>query len=358
MNDYFKQLNYTLGDEDATFEMTALEPECPHVLAIADCGSRIVPLLARSPAKLTWVDISPEQLALAKLRLSLLRTVDCQTYCDFLGFSAGMTPVQRRAVFTSLPLEDDASALLSRMMSGIGWGALVYEGKFERMLLTLSKITRAILGSATDKVFECSTVDAQAEFYHHSFPKFRWRLVLALLGNSTALNSLLYKGNFPKKNIQKSYFKVYHDIFFRLLTRTVARKSFFLQLIFLGKVKYAEGLPIECEPAVFAAAQRAVKGCDISYVEGDVLEALSRIDSKIGFLSFSDVPSFLPDVQALGCLQSARRSLLPGALVVVRGHVRLVKPELAGYLDVSSRYAEIASRETTGLWDIATYQVA
>ena len=358
MNDYFKQLNYTLGDEDATFEMVALEPHCPHVMAIADCGSRIVPLLAKSPSKLTCVDISPEQLALAKLRLSLLRSVDLKTYCDFLGYTTDMTPTQRQAIFASLPLENDASALLSRMMSGIGWKGLVYEGKFERMLLTLSKITRAILGVATDRVFECSTVEAQAEFYRRSFPKIRWRLVLSLLGNSTALNSLLYKGDFPEKNIQKSYFKVYHDIFLRLLTQTVARKSFFLQLIFLGTIKYPEGLPIECDPAVFSAAQSAVKGCDVRYVEGDVLKSLSQVDSKIGFLSLSDVPSFLPDVQANGCLQSARPSLLPGALVVIRGHVRLVRPEPAGYVDVSARFAKIASEETTGLWDIATYQLA
>ncbi|NOK36003.1 DUF3419 family protein [Corallococcus exercitus] len=358
MTTYFKHLNYTLGDEDAQAEMDMLQPHAQHVLAIADCGSRIVPLLAKAPARVTCVDISPEQLAVARLRLALLRTVDATVYSDFLGYTGNMAPSERQALFRRLPLEARDAAVLEQMMERIQWGCLVYEGKFERMLIMLSKVTRAVLGSACDRLFEHDSVAAQAAYFRDEFPHFRWKAVLGLLGNSNALNSLLYKGDFPEKNIPKSYFRIYADIFDRLITGMPARESFFLQLIFLGRIRYREGLPIECRADVYEQAQRHIRDCDVRFVEGDVLQSFGATGGGIDFLSLSDVPSFLPDDLAARCLQLAHSHMRRGGLAVIRGHVRLVKPDLTGYVDVSDRYKGIVDRETTGLWHIHSYQVA
>lgn len=353
---YFKHLNYTLGDEDAEAEMNMLAEDCRHVFAIADCGSRILPLVARAPRKLTCVDINPEQLAVTRLRIALLHKVDRNQFCAFLGYTDGMTPEARRALFDSLELEGRHRDVLREMLERIHWGPLVYEGKFERMLITLSKVTRAVLGSACDRLFEHRDLPTQANYFRHGFPRLRWKLVLGLLGNSTALNSLLYKGDFPEKNIPKSYLCIYTEIFERLLTQFPARSSFFLQLIFLGRIRFEEGLPIECRPDVYAQAQARLKNCEVHFVEGDVLTSFGSTGGNIDYLSLSDVPSFLPDEAAADCLQLARPHMCDGGLAVIRGHVRLVQPRMDGFKDETTRFAELASRETTGLWHIHAFQ--
>lgn len=353
---YFKHLNYTLGDEDAQTEMDMLAEASEHVFAIADCGSRIVPLLARGPRKLTCVDINADQLAVTRLRIALLRQVDRDVYCQFLGYTHGMTPQMRRTLFAGLDLQGQHRIVLAEMLDRIHWGPLVYEGKFERMLITLSKVCRAVLGKACDRLFEQADVDAQAAYFRRGFPRFRWKLVLTLLGNSTALNSLLYKGEFPEKNIPKSYLQIYSDIFERLLTQFPARSSFFLQLIFLGTIRFEQGLPVECRPDVYARAQAQLKACDVHFIEGDVMTSFGATGGDIDYLSLSDVPSFLPDEAAVRCLQLAHPHMRKGGLAVIRGHVRVVQPLLDGFRDDSLRFADAVSRETTGLWHIHAFQ--
>jgi S-adenosylmethionine-diacylglycerol 3-amino-3-carboxypropyl transferase len=353
---YFKYLNYTLGDEDAQTEMDMLAESSQHVFAIADCGSRIVPLLARAPRKLTCVDINPDQLAVTRLRIALLHKVDRDVYCKFLGYTHGMTPQTRQRLFANLDLEDRHGTVLKEMLDRIHWGPLVYEGKFERMLITLSKVTRAVLGNACDRLFEQGGVKAQAAYFRRGFPRLRWMLLLALLGNSTALNSLLYKGDFPEKNIPKSYLRIYSEIFERLLTQFPARSSFFLQLIFLGTIRFEQGLPVECRPDVYARAQARLKECEVHFLEGDVMSSFGATGGDIDYLSLSDVPSFLLDEAAAGCLQLARPYMRKGGLAVIRSHVRLVRPLLDRFRDDSHLFADVASHESTGLWHIQAFR--
>jgi len=269
-----------------------------------------------------------------------------------------MDAANRERQFSCLSFEDRHASLLRKMMGSIEWGPLIYEGKFERMLKTLSKITRVALRSACEKIFEHENLEAQASYYRDGFPHLRWKLVLALLGNSTALNSLLYKGDFPAKNISKSYFRIYADIFEHLMTEIPARDSFFLQLIFQGRIRYLEGLPIECRSDVYELARRHLAQCDVQFVEDDILRSFGATGGAIDFLSFSDVPSFLPDDLAYRCLQLAHAHMAPGGLAVIRGHVRQVRPDITGYIDVSHTYSELTAQESTGLWHFGSYRVA
>lgn len=357
MSKYFKQLNYTIGDEDASFEMHALSKNAKHVLAIADCGSRLVPLLTKTPKKLTCVDISSYQLAIAELRLMLLEKCDAETYCAFLGYNEQMSAVERKQIFDRLPLTQETSDVLRKILSSVHWNGLVYFGKFERMLITLSRIVKLIAGKRALRIFDCKTLEEQRRYYREEFPHRRWKIVLLLLGNSTALNSLLYKGEFPKKNLPQSYLDIYKNIFEQLLTKDLARNSFFLQMIFLGRIKYKEGLPVECDPEVFGAAKEALSSCEISFLKSDIFEAAAK-HNDVDFLSFSDVPSFLPDDVAHNCLQAIKPSLANEAIVVVRGHVRLVHPNIQGFRDISHANIAFAKRESTQLWTINTYQMA
>jgi len=82
--------------------------------------------------------------------------------------------------------------------------------------------------------------------------------VLAILGNAAVFNALLYKGHFPKKNIPGSILSFYDDAFTRLFSQGPARENFFLQMVFFGELKYAEGNPSSAIPTCTRPSRR---GC-------------------------------------------------------------------------------------------------
>jgi S-adenosylmethionine-diacylglycerol 3-amino-3-carboxypropyl transferase len=171
------------------------------------------------------------------------------------------------------------------------------------------------------------------------------------------LNSLLYRGAFPKKNRPGTTFGIYRKIFSRLFQTILARKSFFLQMVFFGELRFPEGFPVECDPNVFAAAQRSARACKIDFVLGDVLQYV-RQSRGVGFVSLSDVPSFLPRQMERTFLATMRPGLAARALIATRGHLRLVEPDLGDFRVVSDQFQDAISRETTQLWKVDVYERA
>ncbi|UXY15182.1 DUF3419 family protein [Chitiniphilus purpureus] len=355
MPHYFKQLNYTLGDEDPTAEFNLLPEGTARALAIADCGSRIVPLLAKNPRHLVCVDINREQLAVCELRLALLKHVSLAEYKGFLGFTDTISPQARQAMFSELPLQKPTREVLHAMFTHIDWGSMLYCGKFEQMLRTLRRVNSAITGRSGRQLFECESLAEQLDYYKNHFPRWRWKMVLALLGNSTALNSLLYRGDFPKKNIPGSHFHIYDSIFHRLFTEWSVRKNFFLQMLFFGEIRYPDAYPLECQPEIFNLAKKGAENCEILLELGDVFQRVQE-HRNLDFVSLSDVPSFLPPAQEHSFLKSLRSQVAEGAKVVVRAHLRRPTPDLTGFRDVSTRYPNSHREDSTQLWSFHIYE--
>ncbi len=355
MAHYFNNLNYTLGDEDPTPEMHLLSYGLAHVMAVADCGSRIIPLLAKQPRKLTCVDINPCQLAVCELRLALVRNCTLDQYKLFLGYQKGMVSEDRRALFQSLIISINAKKILEEMFENVGWENMLYLGKFERMLKLISKINRIVTGSAGIEIFKFDNLEEQTNYYKRHFPRQRWKFLVALLGNSTALNSLLYKGAFPKKNRSDSHYSIYSTIFDNLFTEQLAKKSFFLQMLFFGEIIYLDGLPVECNNQIYMEAKRSMQTCDVSFINSDIFEVARHAD-KINFISLSDVPSFLPHTEEREFLSRIKPGLARGALAVVRAHLRLPSPRIGGFIDTSDMNLKLAEQESSRLWTLHTYQ--
>ncbi|RKH65861.1 DUF3419 family protein [Corallococcus llansteffanensis] len=352
---YFRHLNYALGDEDSSVELQVLPPDTGRVVAVAGSGGRVIPLLARGPRELSCVDISDTQLALTELRVCALRTLEHPEYLGLLGYEP--MPVARRLeLLGALPLSPGARGALEPLKAAVAAGErIIYLGRFEQMLRTLSRVNGLLTRAAGRRLFDAPDLDAQRAYVTSGFPRSAWKGVLLLLGNSAVLNSLLYRGDFPKKNRPGSTFRIYQELFDRLFQDTPARKSFFLQMVFLGELRFAEGFPIEADPAVYRAAQRHARKCRIDFIQGDLVEEV-RKQRDVGFVSLSDVPSFLPPAREQTFLEELKPGLAPGALVVTRGHLRVVTPGHAGYAHVTDRYQDVLARETTQLWTIHVYQ--
>jgi S-adenosylmethionine-diacylglycerol 3-amino-3-carboxypropyl transferase len=354
-NKYFSNLNYSLGDEDSVIEVNALPRGTDHVVAIAGSGGRVVPLLGREPRRLTCVDISDAQLALTELRVAALKVLAREEYLGFLGYTS-MSAEERARLFDTLQVSDAARVALQPLRAAIAAGRpIIYEGRFERMLRTLSRVNGLLTRARGRGLFDSLALETQRRYVETRFPSRAWRLVLALLGNSTVLNSLLYRGDFPKKNRPGSTYKIYREIFERLFRTVLARRSFFLQMVFFGELVYADGFPIECSEEAYPTAQRAARASKIDFVRDDILQYVQQ-SSEVGFVSLSDVPSFLPPRREQGFLAAMKPGLAAGALVATRGHLRVITPNPGGFDVVTDEFGEAIAQESTQLWKVDIYR--
>lgn len=355
---YFTGLNYSLANEDTALELAVLPDGVGHVFCVAGSGGRAMPLLARRPHRLTCVDVSKPQLFLTELRVEAVRALSHQEYLELWGYPpTAPTPERRRALFSRFALSNPARAWLEEAFAARGWASLLYEGKWERTFQKLAWMNRKLTGAAGLELFTAQTDDEHAAFMQTRFPKAAWSATIAILGNAGIFNSLLYKGSFPKKNIEKSFHRFYSDCFEQLFSLGPARQNFFLQLLFFGKVMFAEGCPVECDPAVFAQAKAALSATEVVYVEGDLIAQARAAPVPIDFLSLSDVPSYFTGALERSFLRDVSANLAPGARVVLRSYIHVPEGlDTAGFNVVTSRYQEVVRREKVGVYLVDIFE--
>ena len=355
MSDYFERLNYALGDEDTALEFAILPPRARHVVGVAGSGGRLLPLLARNPARMTCIDVSAPQLAFTRLRVALLEQTDYTSFMDFMGYHPGVLPSRRQSILEQLDLPRVDRHWLAEFFQTRHWQAPIYMGAFEQTLQRLAKVNRLFTGGAGREIFQCCDLGEQSDYYRTGFPLRRWRAVISLLGNAAVLNSLLYKGSFPPNNLGISSRAAYLDIFHTLFNTQIVRESFFLQMLFFGELRYPEGFPLECDPRIFKRAREAIQQCELRIVQADIIDCAAK-HTDVDFVSLSDVPSFMPQVAGTSVLQRLRPSLAEEALLVMRGHLHIVQPDCAGFCDITAQYQDAIAREKTQLWRVQVYR--
>jgi S-adenosylmethionine:diacylglycerol 3-amino-3-carboxypropyl transferase len=352
---FFKTLNYTLANEDTRMELAMLPQGAAHVCAVAGSGGRVLPLLARAPRRITVVDLAQEQLYITELRIEAAR---CLEYADFLAFWGYppllASPPRRERLFGAITtLSSEARDFWRSYLTQVGWRSPLYDGKWEQTFIALSKVNRLITGAAGAGMFDAETMPEFVDYMRRDFPHARWRAVVAVLGNAAVFNALLYRGSFPEKNIPQSFYEFYHGCFDKLFGQAPARESFFLQLLFYGKLRVPAGNPVECEPEVFARAKAALaQGAEVAYRRVNIVERDADVlEPPVDFMSFSDVPSYFTGTTERAFLQRLRPQLASGALVVIRHYLHLPQgTDRSGYSDVTADYAEAIAAEKVGVY--------
>ncbi|MBU6374828.1 MAG: DUF3419 family protein [Bdellovibrionales bacterium] len=358
---YFSQLNYTLANEDTALEVALLPEKTDTILSIAGSGSRVVPLLSRSPRRVICVDLSPAQLALTELRISLVREVSRSEFMAFLGYpcaEAEKSPEKlRKHWLEKLELRPETRSFCRDWLSSRDWQSPIYSGRWEKTFQTLSALVQRMVGTTSRELFDCRTVAEQQDFLRTRFAHQRWHLAVALFGNASVFNALLYKGSFPKKNIPGSRFHFYRDAYSRLFSISPARQNFFLQLSFLGHLEFEEGNPVECDSLVFEKAKEALGRSVMEYVHADAVEAAQKERQNIGFLSFSDVPSYFKGDTERQFMQKIRSGLNDQALVVVRNYLRVPsQPDLRGFVNLREEHREVIAQEKVQVYTVDVFR--
>jgi S-adenosylmethionine-diacylglycerol 3-amino-3-carboxypropyl transferase len=351
---YFHHLNYSLGNEDSTVEWAVLPERGGRVLCVAGCGSRVLPLVARQPSHVVCADVSASQLHVTELRVEAARALEHADYLRFFGYPPDVgTPEGRRRLFERIALSDDTRSFWLDVFDHQGWESILYDGRWERTFRKLSRVNGVLTRERGRSLFDARTVEEHAAYVRDRFPRKAWLLTLLLLGNPVVFNLMLYKGDFPRKNLPGTPFQFYRRAFDKLFAQGPSRENFFLQIVFFGKVRFAEGNPIECRPDVYERIRSALPNVSIEYRRGDILEVAHAEGGAFDFVSLSDVPSYFAPPREQTYLQDLRPALSPGARVVLRYYLR--RPERtvrAGYRDITASFEETIANEKVGVYDI------
>jgi S-adenosylmethionine-diacylglycerol 3-amino-3-carboxypropyl transferase len=359
---YFSDLNYSLGNEDTGFEVELLKILKPQkILSIAGCGSRLWPLVAHGAQKIIGIDVAPQQLGISELRLESIKTLTHKEYLIFWGFApyaAYDYTFERKNLYQKLNLTVETKKYFDQWFEYNQWGSLLYAGKWEKTFSLLSKLVRAMLGRDYDAIFNHRSVESQNTFYQSEFPLKKWKAVLFLLGNKTVFDTLLYKGDFIKKNVPESHFDYYFNNFEQLFTQVRVRDSFFAHLCFHGEIKHEDGNTIEADSEVFESMKRVLNGsCQTVLEPLDLLSAAKKYENEnLDFLSLSDVPSYFSGDIERNYLQELRKTLSVGGVAVVRSYLRVPEADLSGFVDITPQFAELIRCEGVQMYRIHIYQ--
>lgn len=343
MTKYFQDLNYSMANEDTNFEFEVVKKNnYKTILGVGGSGARVIPFLALGINKLTISDISKSQLLFIELKLLAIKEL---SHKEFLDFYLSSDKNLRETIFKKLSFKDELSKFFYQLQKTSSDIPMFFWGKWEKTFKIFSMILKTFFSEKTRiGLFEAKD---PYEYYKKNIKGFRWNLVLSLAGNKAVFNSLLYKGDFVKKNIEISYFDFYFQAFERLF-RLDVKKSHFLQLCFFGDIKYHAGLPLEFQKDVFDKIK--LTETSVEYVNAPFYEIKGEYD----FISLSDVPSYLD-----GELEKEYLSILAKnnpKCIVERYYLRRPEVDSHLYLDKSSEYTELSQKELVQMYEIKVWK--
>lgn len=328
MHGYFDGLNYSLANEDTWIEYSLLETNLERVLSVAGSGARCMPLLARNPKVLDLVDLSEPQLFLAELRIQAARSLTYEEWLFFMGYRGSlpgdpMLVGDRRQLLEKIKgLRPDTFKFWNDRSDAWTSRGFIFLGKWESHFQKIGFLFRNILQCDFEPVFEAQTLEEQTKLYEKEWPKFRWNSFLKIVASEFIFDRFLYKGHFSgksdRKTEEKSVSRFVHDEFRRLFTTQLVRKNYFIQTLFLGRIKFEEGLPLEAQRDVFDAVKASTT--EVRYLKGSMLDPMAQ--QAYNFVSLSDTISYLPEELANPLLQRMHAETPNGCVMVIRSFLR------------------------------------
>lgn len=322
----FQGLVYTSSNEDTRYECSLLDSSHKRVLAVCGSGARALPLAAigTSPGKtvseLVVVDSNPIQLDFARMRLAAIRDFDRVTYARFMGYEKGCLPEERRALLKSLSFERESKLRIATWFEASKLSAPCYLGHWENSIARLSRLIRAAVGSEFMKVFHCKSENEQREFLAPHFASRRWNVAVATLSQSVLLGGVFFRGRLPPLTLSDSGMRYYDSALKAAFLNGVARANFFLNLLFRGEF-FPAGLPCDASPGSFERMRDALQNCQVTFVPGDLSDALRRAGAQgnpFDFVSASDVPSYWDEKALLEFHAALAKGLKPEGMAVLR----------------------------------------
>lgn len=237
--------NFGIAQEDALTLFKALDiEENDRLLCIASAGEVPLNLLAIQDLRIEAVDISLNQLNLAKIKLHAVCSLEPTEAAAFLGF-VDAEPEERKKLFRKVSELMDSNEKLFWLenMNAIEKGP-INEARFEKYITKFNWIGRLIFGKKKLlRLFELDTIEAQQEFFDRHLSTSLLKIIFKIVFHpkiykkrGMAPEGLTHSG---ERNISEFFYSRFRDF----CSATSARKNYFLQFCFFNKVLFPEALP-------------------------------------------------------------------------------------------------------------------
>lgn len=362
--EYFSDLNYTLSNEDTRIEFDLLPENTDRVFSIAGSGARCLPLIAKSPRYLDVIDMSVSQLYLCELRLAAMKTLSYEEYLFLLGYrgalqSGGDAGDDRELLFSKLTLSPEATHYWTERKEGWKGRGFILLGRWEAHFQKLGFLFREVLQCDFSKVFEAQSLSEQVELYEKHWPKVRWNSFIRVAASEFVFNKFLYKGHFSGKSEhkteQRSPSQFIMEEFDRIFRTQLVRKNYFMQILFLGRIAYEEGLPLEAHHHIVEAVKKS--RTEIRYLHGNLLEHLPQ--HAYDFISLSDTISYLDEQDANQILQKLSPATKKDSQMVIRSFMRAPKAiDLKGWSERKDKNEWAQKKDGTGVYQFHIFAKA
>lgn len=321
MSQYFQGLNYSLANEDTKVEYDLLPEGVDSVFTVCGSGSRVLPLIAKNPKEITVVDLSPTQLALCRLRIAAAKNLSYEDFLYFLGYKKD-GEVKRTELMSKLDLITEDQNLWKQNEADWVQSGFVYLGRWENHFMKLGRVYDALPGVDVTPLFESKNLEEQKRILRKHWHPRLFDLFTRVVLNEWVSNRLLYKGSFAggkdKRTSDRTAAKLVSEEFSDLFESTWVKANFFLNMIFLGEIRYPEALPLEATEKTWSLLQS--NETRIKYQSGNLLEIIK--DRPHNFYSLSDTFSYLSPTDLENFLPSLPKGIHPGAKMVIRTFMR------------------------------------
>lgn len=289
---FYKRLNYSLGNEDWSVEEQALRIRSgDRVACVTASGDRPLHLLMTDCSEVISIDMNQIQTNLLELKLSALSQLDYEKYIAFLGCE----PTEHRfAIYNELKnnLSAEAAAYWDKNKKMIERG-VVYQGFVERLTNVVSKVLHVIRHKKVDTLLSFSDIDSQRDYVKKEWDTLFLRELFELLLSS---NISKYIINDPGLIVQEDGSIIPGQYIYQrmnqYLENNLARKSPLFQLIFTGKIlpdAYFPYLTYEGYKKIRANINR------LQFKTGNIIEFLnSTVPNTFDCYSMSDIASYMP----------------------------------------------------------------
>lgn len=354
--EYFSDLNYTLSNEDTRIEFDLLPEGANRVFSIAGSGARCLPLIAKNPKYLDVIDMSVSQLYLCELRLQAMKTLTYEEYLFLMGYRGALQGGHdegdsREELFKRLTLSTAATSYWQDRVEGWKPRGFILLGRWESHFQKLGYLFRDVLQCDFSKVFAAQTLSEQIELYEKHWPKIRWNSFIRVAASEFVFNKYLYKGHFSgradHKTEQRAPWQFIMEEFDRIFRTQLVRKNYFMQILFLGRIAYEEGLPLEAHEHVVASVKKSKT--EVRYLHGNLLEELPK--HAYDFISLSDTISYLEQRDANQILQRLNADCKAGTQMVIRSFMRAPTAiDLKGWEELGEKNKWAQHKDGTGVY--------
>lgn len=360
--EYFSDLNYTLANEDTRIEFELLPEGAERVFSIAGSGARCLPLMAKNPKYLDVIDMSVSQLYLCELRLQAMKTLSYEEYLFLMGYRGALqggadSGDDREQLFRRLKLSPEAAAYWEERINGWKKKGFILLGRWESHFQKLGFMFREVLQCDFSKVFEAQSLAEQIDLYEKYWPRLRWNSFIRIAASEFVFNRYLYKGHFSgrseHKTEERAPWQFIMEEFDRIFRTQLVRKNYFMQILFLGRIAYEEGLPLEAHEKTVAAVKAS--RTEVRYLHGNLLEELPK--QAYDFISLSDTISYLGERDANQILQCLNPASKTGTQMVIRSFMRAPTAiDLKGWEELQEANHWAQKKDGTGVYQFHIFR--